>query len=240
MASVATKMPAMIGSGRWKRAASTSASSWVLSPISPRATTAVETRKASTGLSGSDAGGPTASAPPSGPGPSGASPMVSPMPRARRRVRHDPERGSSMLTHLPRGEGGYSPKEAAILPSFGRARVLRVRMSPLRRSPVAGTKAPAGHQGGGRRDAAPESEPTLPHPTDPHSAWPSPPTAPTRHPLRRLAPAPATGAFVAAVAGVRSPRCSAMPRSRGRAGAHAARRGRARRRAHRAGVPGQP
>ena len=39
----------MIGSGLRKRAASTSASSWVLSPISPSATTAVETRKASMG-----------------------------------------------------------------------------------------------------------------------------------------------------------------------------------------------
>ena len=49
-ASVATRMPAMIGSGLRKRAASTSARSWVLSPISPSATTPVETRKASMGM----------------------------------------------------------------------------------------------------------------------------------------------------------------------------------------------
>ena len=46
LASVATRMPAMMGSGRRNLAASTIASSWVLSPISPRATTPVETRKA--------------------------------------------------------------------------------------------------------------------------------------------------------------------------------------------------
>ena len=52
LASVATKIPAMIGTGRRKRAARTSASSWVLSPISPSATTAVETSKASMGRAG--------------------------------------------------------------------------------------------------------------------------------------------------------------------------------------------
>ncbi len=50
LASVATRMPAMIGSGFRKRAASTSASNCVLSPISPSATTPVETRKASMGI----------------------------------------------------------------------------------------------------------------------------------------------------------------------------------------------
>ena len=49
LARVAVRMPAMIGSGFWKRAASMSASSCVLSPISPNATTPVETRKASMG-----------------------------------------------------------------------------------------------------------------------------------------------------------------------------------------------
>src|SRR5262245_6333807 len=44
-------MPRMIGHGRRKRAASTKDSSCVLSPISASATKAVDTRKASTGLS---------------------------------------------------------------------------------------------------------------------------------------------------------------------------------------------
>ena len=45
-ASVATKIPRMIGHGFRKRAASTSASSWVLSAISASATTPMETRRA--------------------------------------------------------------------------------------------------------------------------------------------------------------------------------------------------
>lgn len=47
LSTVATKMPAMMGVGRLKRAASKRASSWVLSPISARATKPVENRKAS-------------------------------------------------------------------------------------------------------------------------------------------------------------------------------------------------
>ncbi|KAI1693650.1 hypothetical protein Ddc_22629 [Ditylenchus destructor] len=47
LTSVATKMPATMGQGLRKRAASTSDSSWVLSPISASATTEVEIRKAS-------------------------------------------------------------------------------------------------------------------------------------------------------------------------------------------------
>ena len=46
--SVAVRIPRMTGSGARKRAASTSASSWVLSPISARATTPADTRNAST------------------------------------------------------------------------------------------------------------------------------------------------------------------------------------------------
>jgi len=49
LASVATRMARMIGTGWRKRAASTMASSWVLSPSSDRATISVETRKASKG-----------------------------------------------------------------------------------------------------------------------------------------------------------------------------------------------
>ena len=49
LASVATTMARMIGTGRRKRAASTMASSWVLSPSSDSATSPVETKKASTG-----------------------------------------------------------------------------------------------------------------------------------------------------------------------------------------------
>src|SRR4029079_3679398 len=47
LASVATAIPSTIGTGRRYRAASISASNCVLSPISARATTPVETRKAS-------------------------------------------------------------------------------------------------------------------------------------------------------------------------------------------------
>jgi len=47
LATVETRMPATMGSGRRKRAASRKASNWVLSPISARATMPVETRKAS-------------------------------------------------------------------------------------------------------------------------------------------------------------------------------------------------
>jgi len=47
LTSVATKMPRTIGQGLRKRAANTNASSWVLSPISAKATMAVETKKAS-------------------------------------------------------------------------------------------------------------------------------------------------------------------------------------------------
>src|ERR1041385_3085896 len=44
---VAARMPRMIGTGRLKVAASTMARSWVLSPISPTATTAVEVNRGS-------------------------------------------------------------------------------------------------------------------------------------------------------------------------------------------------
>jgi len=47
LTNVATKMPAMIGKGRLKRAARINARSCVLSPISARATTPVEMSNAS-------------------------------------------------------------------------------------------------------------------------------------------------------------------------------------------------
>ncbi|EWS59935.1 hypothetical protein Y695_04600 [Hydrogenophaga sp. T4] len=47
LSSVATRMPQMMGQGLRNRAASTSESNWVLSPISARATMPVERRKAS-------------------------------------------------------------------------------------------------------------------------------------------------------------------------------------------------
>ena len=47
LTSVATRMPATIGHGRGSARRASSARSWVLSPSSPRATTAVETRRAS-------------------------------------------------------------------------------------------------------------------------------------------------------------------------------------------------
>ena len=47
LAGVAIRMPRMIGSGRRKRAASTRARSWVLAPISARATMPVETSRGS-------------------------------------------------------------------------------------------------------------------------------------------------------------------------------------------------
>src|SRR5437764_402388 len=50
-ARVADVIPRMIGSGRRYRAASMSERSWVLSPISPIATSAAVTKNASTGLS---------------------------------------------------------------------------------------------------------------------------------------------------------------------------------------------
>ena len=49
MAMVANRMPKIIGVGRWKRAASIKDRICVLSPISARPTTMVETRNASTG-----------------------------------------------------------------------------------------------------------------------------------------------------------------------------------------------
>ena len=52
LAKVATRMPATMGQGLRKRAARTSESSWVLSPISARATIPVETRKASMDFGG--------------------------------------------------------------------------------------------------------------------------------------------------------------------------------------------
>ncbi|MNV69580.1 hypothetical protein D3C71_1624960 [compost metagenome] len=50
LAKVATSMPSTMGQGLRKRAARTSASSCVLSPISAMATMAVETKKASMGF----------------------------------------------------------------------------------------------------------------------------------------------------------------------------------------------
>ena len=52
LAKVATKMPNTMGQGLRKRAASTSDKSWVLSPISAKATIPVETKNASMGESG--------------------------------------------------------------------------------------------------------------------------------------------------------------------------------------------
>ena len=68
LSSVATRMPQMMGQGLRNRAASTSDSSWVLSPISARATMPVERRKASkTVLQGPE----KTRRPHSSPGPSG-------------------------------------------------------------------------------------------------------------------------------------------------------------------------
>src|SRR5690554_2487688 len=61
-------MPQMIGQGRRKRAASSSASNWVLSPISASVTTPVDTKKASTDVpdeDGSDFSNDTNTPPPS-------------------------------------------------------------------------------------------------------------------------------------------------------------------------------
>jgi hypothetical protein len=46
LANVATKIPAMMGQGLRKRSANTKANSWVLSPISAKATMPVEIQKA--------------------------------------------------------------------------------------------------------------------------------------------------------------------------------------------------
>src|SRR6202008_4577663 len=64
LAMVANKIPKMIGTGRRKRAVSIKERIWVLSPISARPTTMVDTKKASTGVRRGWAGkGPSGAAP---------------------------------------------------------------------------------------------------------------------------------------------------------------------------------
>src|SRR5690554_1953436 len=117
-------MPQMIGQGRRKRAASNSARSWVLSPISASATTPVDTKKASTEFPDEDGSDfPMTRTHPRPRLVLHVKGLVKPRPLEWRRVTNAMACGPSMLTFVmaafqeKHGRRDYSPKTKATLAS---------------------------------------------------------------------------------------------------------------------------